>query len=188
MMVMLNTSIITMLILITPIVIPLIIIGIVKSCDTRKRPYNYSNYNYPPHNGYCGYPQPPYPARPMPQPPKPQKKQHDMTVSNVLFLIGTAFVVLSGLAFGVAKWVHTSHAGRVAIIMAASAVSFILSGVVGGLLPGKVRLDYVLEMLSGGCDKQHSGTGALQRKSTIKVHDPVLLSFLAGETKKIQIG
>lgn len=134
MMVMLNTSIITMLILITPIVIPLIIIGIVKSCDTKKTPYNYSNYNYPSQNGYCGYPQPPYPARPMPQPPKPQKKQHDMTVSNVLFLIGTAFVVLSGLAFGVAKWVHTSHAGRVAIIMAASALSFILSGVVGKFL------------------------------------------------------
>jgi hypothetical protein len=36
-------------------------------------------------------------------------------------------------------------------------------------------------MLFGGCDKQYSGTGALERKSTIKVHDPILGCFLAGE-------
>lgn len=133
MMVMLKTSIITMLILIIPIIIPLLIIGIVKMCDSQKPTQNYPNYIYPPQNGYYGYPQPPYPNIPAPQPPKPKKK-HDMTVSNVLFLIGTAFVVLSGLAFGVAKWVHTSHEGRVAIIMAASAVSYLLSAVVGKFL------------------------------------------------------
>ena len=142
MMVMLNNPIITILILITPIIIPLIIIGVVKTCDSGKSKQA-PHYNCPPQNGYFGYPQPPYPNCPpppqayqnssMPQPPKAAKK-HDMTVSNILFLIGTAFVVLSGLAFGVAKWVHTSHEGRVAIIMAASAVSFLLSAVVGKFL------------------------------------------------------
>lgn len=74
-------------------------------------------------------------ASPLPQPapqyaPQVPGKKHDMTVSNVLFLIGTLFVVLSGLAFGVAQWVHTSHSGRVAIIAAAAAVTFILSAVI----------------------------------------------------------
>lgn len=139
---MLNNSLFTLIILITPIIIPLIIIGIVKMCDNKKND-PHTHFDLPQHNGYYGYPQPPYPNcppppqayqnRPMPQPPKAPKK-HDMTVSNVLFLIGTAFVVLSGLAFGVAKWVHTSHEGRVGIIMAASAVSFLLSAVVGKFL------------------------------------------------------
>ena len=57
-----------------------------------------------------------------------------MTVSNVLFLIGTIFVVLSGIAFGVASWVHTSHTGRVSIIIAAAAVSFILSIIISRFL------------------------------------------------------
>lgn len=121
-----------MLILVTPIIIPLVIIGIVKACSNKKTDQN-PPYIYTMQNGYYSCPQPPYPNcppppqayqnRPADQPPKAAKK-HDMTVSNILFLIGTAFVVLSGLAFGVAKWVHTSHEGRVAIIMAASAVSF----------------------------------------------------------------
>ena len=37
-------------------------------------------------------------------------------------------------------------------------------------------------MLSGGRDKQHTSTGALQREGTIKVHDPVAARFLAGES------
>ncbi|WP_303835888.1 hypothetical protein [Ruminococcus flavefaciens] len=130
---MLNISLITMFILAVPIIIPLMTIGIVKMCDSKNTHQNYPNFNYPPQNGFYGYPQSPYQAAQMPQPPKPKKK-HDMTVSNVLFLIGTAFVVLSGLAFGVAKWVNTSHEGRVAIIMAASLVSFTLSAVVGKFL------------------------------------------------------
>lgn len=131
-----------MLILVTPIIIPLVIIGIVKACSNKKTDQN-PPYNYTMQNGYYSCPQPSYPNcppppqayqnRPAAQPPKAAKK-HDMTVSNILFLIGTAFVVLSGLAFGVAKWVHTSHEGRVAIIMAASAVSFLLSAVVGKFL------------------------------------------------------
>ena len=60
--------------------------------------------------------------------------KRDMTVSNVLFIIGTIFVVLSGLAFGVASWVHTTHTGRVAIIAAAAAVTFLLSAVIGKFL------------------------------------------------------
>ena len=50
------------------------------------------------------------------------------------------------------------------------------------LLPGKVHLDDILEVLSGGCDEQHASTGGLQQESSIKVHDPVVTRFLAGES------
>src|SRR6266566_8112985 len=53
--------------------------------------------------------------------------------------------------------------------------SFILCHVVRRSLPGKMHLDDVLEVLSGGCNEQHAGTGALQRKGSIKVHDPCLI-------------
>ncbi|WP_028517287.1 hypothetical protein [Ruminococcus flavefaciens] len=68
------------------------------------------------------------------QPEKPKKTKPDMTVSNILFLIGTIFVVLSGLAFGVAGWVKTSYTGRVLIIAAAAAVAYTLSGVISKFL------------------------------------------------------
>ena len=68
------------------------------------------------------------------QPEKPKKTKPDMTVSNILFLIGTIFVVLSGLAFGVAGWVKTSYTGRVLIIAAAAAVAYSLSGVISKFL------------------------------------------------------
>ena len=38
---------------------------------------------------------------------------------------------------------------------------FVFHSVVGGHLPGKVHLDYVLEVLSGGCDKQYASPGAM---------------------------
>lgn len=57
-------------------------------------------------------------------------RKHDMTVSNVLFLIGTIFVVLSGIAFGVASWVHTSNTGRIAIISVAALISLFMSGII----------------------------------------------------------
>ena len=60
--------------------------------------------------------------------------------------------------------------------------SLVLSSVVGGHLPGEVHLDHVLEVFSGGCDEEHTGTGALQRESPIKVHDPVVTCFLAEES------
>src|SRR4051812_3357035 len=59
--------------------------------------------------------------------------------------------------------------------------TFILCSIVGCLLLGKVHLDYVLEVLSGGHDKQHACTGALQRESTIKVHQPFFACFLDGD-------
>lgn len=55
------------------------------------------------------------------------RKKPDMTVSSILFLIGTAFVVLSGIAFGVASWVKTSHEGKVGIICIAAVFAFIFS-------------------------------------------------------------
>ena len=129
---MLFSPIITVFILITPFIIPLAIIGIVKMCSNKTDKKNNSYYNNPPYD-YNGYYQPYNNSYTAPKTVKVNKK-HDMTVSNILFLIGTAFIVLSGIAFGVAKWVHTSHEGRVAIIIAASAVSFILSAVVGKFL------------------------------------------------------
>ena len=65
--------------------------------------------------------------------------------------------------------------------------SFILSSVVCSLLPRKVHLDHVLEVLPGGCDKQHSATGALQRKGTIEVHNPFFRCFLAGESRFLNL-
>ena len=59
--------------------------------------------------------------------PAPVHKKLDMTVSTILFLIGTAFVGLSGIAFGVASWVKTSHEGKVGIICIAAAIAFALS-------------------------------------------------------------
>lgn len=56
-----------------------------------------------------------------------EKKTHNFNSSQLLLLIGTAFVVLSGIAFGVASWVKTTPTGRVAIIVAAAAVSFLIS-------------------------------------------------------------
>ena len=60
------------------------------------------------------------------QPPE-KPSRPPMNTSNILLLIGTAFIVLSGLAFGAAGWVHTSDVGRVLIVAAASAVSFLIS-------------------------------------------------------------
>src|SRR3954464_3526410 len=61
--------------------------------------------------------------------------------------------------------------------------TFILCSIVCCLLLGKVHLDYVLEVLSGGCDKQHASTGALQRKGTIKVHQPLFACFFDGDAR-----
>ena len=66
----------------------------------------------------------------LPETPEKQEKtpvRPDMNASNIMLLIGTAFVILSGIAFGAAGWVKTSDLGRVLIIAGASAVSFLLS-------------------------------------------------------------
>ena len=142
MMDMLTIYIFIALFIIIPFAVPFIIIGAVRKTEKGSsapiQPQAPVNRNMAPPPVYrAPYPpQPPY--TPYNVPPQqmyaPGKEKHDMTVSNVLFLIGTIFVVLSGLAFGVASWVHTSHEGRVAIIIAASAVSFILSTVIGKFL------------------------------------------------------
>ena len=58
----------------------------------------------------------------------------------------------------------------------------IFNNVVGGHLPRKVHLDYILEVLSGGCDEHHTITDALQQESPVKVHNLVASCFLAGES------
>ena len=144
-------------VIVLPFAIPLIIISLSNSKEEQPTPYrtaypvnNYYNRNMPqylnqPYSNAITQPQfpvmpqgstganitpPPVPVRPVP----PKKNKPDMTVSNILFLMGTAFIVLSGLAFGVAGWVHTTHIGRVAIIAAASAVFLILSVVINKAL------------------------------------------------------
>ena len=62
----------------------------------------------------------------VPKPPKP--KREPLSSSAIMLLIGTAFIVLSGMAFGVASWVKTTPLGRVGIMFIACAVSFGLSG------------------------------------------------------------
>ncbi len=44
--------------------------------------------------------------------------------SEIMFIIGTVFIVLSGIAFGVAGWVNTTPIGRVMIMLFATAVMF----------------------------------------------------------------
>ena len=139
MMDMLTIYIIVALFIIIPFAVPFIVISIVKrsgkSSSAPLPPVVQAYRNTAPPRMYAA----PYPPRAAYHVPgqtmnAPRKEKNDMTVSNVLFLIGTIFVVLSGLAFGVASWVHTSHEGRVAIICAASVVSFMLSAVIGRFL------------------------------------------------------
>lgn len=44
--------------------------------------------------------------------------------SEIMFIIGTVFIILSGIAFGVAGWVNTAPSGRVMIMLLATAVMF----------------------------------------------------------------
>ena len=139
MMDMLTIYIIIALFIIIPFAVPFIVISIVnrsgKSSSAPLPPGVQAYRNTAPPRMYAA-PYPPRAAYPVLGQTMnvPRKEKNDMTVSNVLFLIGTIFVVLSGLAFGVASWVHTSHEGRVAIICAASVVSFMLSAVIGRFL------------------------------------------------------
>ena len=147
-----------------PITIPLMVIGIVKLSDKNKANNNYPQYPYYNNSQPYDYSNPVYnicnsnttpdgfgntptplpkseqaqeisaPAPQKAEPEKPKKSKPDMTVSNILFLIGTVFVVLSGLAFGVASWVNTTHTGRVLIIAAAAVIAYMLSGVISKFL------------------------------------------------------
>ena len=64
---------------------------------------------------------------PPPAPVKPKKQREPLSSSTVMLLIGTALVVLSGIAFGAANWLNTTPMGRVGIIFIASIVSFLIS-------------------------------------------------------------
>lgn len=133
------------ILILMPVIIPLLIVGITKFSDRQRKnaPPMPERYYFQ-QLGNTPAPVPPaFPEQPMAgehyglkNEPAPEKKKvkSDMTASNVLFLIGTIFVVLSGLAFGAASWVHTSHLGRVLIIAAAAVVAFALSGVVSKAL------------------------------------------------------
>ena len=69
---------------------------------------------------------------PIPDPERSRRQESSVTTmdpSSVMMLIGTIFVILSGIAFGTAGWLHTSPLGRVAIMTAASAAAFGVSAV-----------------------------------------------------------
>lgn len=53
---------------------------------------------------------------------KPEREK--LSPSAILFIIGTFFVMFSGVAFGVAGWVKTTPTGRVGIMLLAVFVSF----------------------------------------------------------------
>ncbi len=56
-----------------------------------------------------------------------RKERKKLNSSAVLLLIGTAFVILSGLALTAANWVNTTPIERTLIILGGTAVSFIAS-------------------------------------------------------------
>lgn len=51
----------------------------------------------------------------------------DLSTSGIMLLIGTAFIVLSGLAFGVASWVKTTPKGRILIMLGAAVFAIVIS-------------------------------------------------------------
>lgn len=65
------------------------------------------------------------------QPLKEKKHREPVSSSTLMLLIGTALVVLSGIAFGAANWLNTTPFGRVAIILTASIAAFIISLIFG---------------------------------------------------------
>lgn len=117
-------SLLLLFVLLIPFAVPIVIISVIKNAKKAgAKNVCYSGMPQQPCDN--GVQQQSFPGQPAQRSNKP-----DLTVSTILFLIGTCFVVLSGLAFGAASWVRTSHEGRAAIIAAASAVSFALSAVV----------------------------------------------------------
>lgn len=56
--------------------------------------------------------------------PVEKKPVRKFSGSEIMFIIGTVFIVLSGIAFGCAGWVNTSPAGRVFIMFAVSGVMY----------------------------------------------------------------
>lgn len=69
--------------------------------------------------------------------PEQEKIVRNFSGSEIMFIIGTIFIVLSGIAFGCAGWVNTSPVGRV-LIMFSAAVT--MSGA-GELFRRKLKLD-----------------------------------------------
>lgn len=53
-----------------------------------------------------------------------RKNVRKFSGSEIMFIIGTVFIVLSGIAFGYAGWVNTSAVGRVMIMLAVSGVMY----------------------------------------------------------------
>ena len=62
-----------------------------------------------------------------PAPAMPKKERQKLSSSVVLLLIGTAFIVLSGIAFAAANWVNTTPMQRSFIMLAAAAAAFVVS-------------------------------------------------------------
>ncbi len=66
-----------------------------------------------------------------------KKQVRKFNGSEIMFIIGTIFIILSGIAFGVAGWVNTTPSGRVIIMFLASVVMF----GVGVLFHKVIKLD-----------------------------------------------
>lgn len=72
-----------------------------------------------------GYVPPQHYSVPKGIPKKPPKKK--LSSSEIMLLIGTTFIVLAGIGFAVANWVHASYMGRVIIMTLATLISFGIS-------------------------------------------------------------
>ena len=130
-----------LLILCLPLLIPMLIVGLIIHCiNKKKRREQMAVNNSSQMNGEgMNVSEIPLPQQSAAQavyqaggdipikPSKPKKHREPLSSSTVMLLIGTALVVLSGIAFGAANWLNTSPLGRVAIIMTASVVSFLIS-------------------------------------------------------------
>jgi len=60
-------------------------------------------------------------------PDKAAEEREESASSSIMLLVGTVFIVLSGIAFGIAGWVNTTPLGRIGILFTAELVSFVIS-------------------------------------------------------------
>ena len=66
-----------------------------------------------------------------------EKNVRKFSGSEIMLIIGTLFIVLSGIAFGCAGWVNTSPAGRVAIML----MAVIMMSIAGEVFRRIIKLD-----------------------------------------------
>lgn len=113
-----SSIIVMMLSLFIRLLIPASIVGIIiflVYTDNSRKNIRTGNGQYPPAYNAQGI---------------PVKKPSRFNTSTVLMMIGTAFIILSAVAFVAANWVKMSDEGRVFILAGAAILSFAISVIV----------------------------------------------------------